>query len=245
MALISFNPVYRASHSGEQWLGALASFWGSFWLTAMISAGVVTLIFAAIERKQASTRFLEDWDPRALPAVRDPHQIPRSASIGELVGVIVCFAWFAGALGFQTVFEFSGTKIVLAPAWQDFMGGFLLLLLANIAVSGWNLFRPRWTPLRAGLRLLTDCTGGGLFCWLLKASILAEIIVPNVSSAKTMEVTSAINLWMSRSFPFAVIVCVIILLVDIRRIFRVKTTIPKLTRCAVACLLLGLIPIGA
>jgi len=228
VCLMSFSPAYRLAHSGGTWLGALGALWGSFWLGAMISFGVVTLIFAVLERTGTKIRMLEEWDPRKLPVVRDPRQIPRCSSIFELVISIVFIVWWVTALGFQTEFDFSGTKISLAPEWCYFLCGFLLVSLVNVALSGVNLFRPSWTRFRAGVRLASDVIGSGQFCWLLKSAVPMEIIVPNVPAAKTLEITNAINLWSARSFPIAVIACVVIAAVDIARIIRVKPNVAGL-----------------
>ena len=67
-----------------------------------------------------------------------------------------------------------------------------------------------------------------------------EITAPNVPPEKTLALTNAINLWASRSFPIAVLACALIALVDIRRIFRVKTTVTRLAQCAAAAILLTL-----
>jgi hypothetical protein len=222
VSLMSFSPAWRAAHSGGTWLAVLGSFWSSFCVTSFITVGVVTLVFAILERTGAKIRLLEDWEPRKLPAVRDPRQIPRCSSIFELVISIVFIVWWVTALGFQTEFDFSGTKISLAPEWCYFLCGFLLVSLVNVALSGVNLFRPSWTRFRAGVRLASDVVGSGLFCWLCKAAILVEITAPNVPAAKTLEVTNAINTGLARAFPAAVIFCVVIALVDIRRIVRVK-----------------------
>jgi hypothetical protein len=224
-SLMIFNPAYRAAHSGGSWLGLLGSLWGSLWLIAFDSVGVVTLVFAIVERVQAYTGFPKDWDPRKLPVVRDPNRIPRSTSIFELVVGIIFIIWWVSSLGFRTIFEFSGARVTLAPEWRYFLCGLLLVSLVNAALSGVNLFRRCWTRLRAGIRLASDSIGSALFCWLLKSAILAEIIVPNVPTAKTLAVTNAINLWAARSFPVAVIGCVVIILFDVRRIFRAKTAV--------------------
>ena len=98
IGLMIFNPAYRAEHSGGALLGVLVSFRSSFWLTAFISVGVVTIVFAVLERVQANTRFMEGWDPHKLPPVRDPNRIPRSSSILELVVGVVFMAWFMTAI---------------------------------------------------------------------------------------------------------------------------------------------------
>ncbi len=136
--------------------------------------------------------------------------------------------WWIG-LRFPIVPGPSGIRITLAPVWQYFFWGFLLLALANIATSGANLLRPYWTRIRAGARLATDVIGSALFCWLCKSEILVGIIVPGVAPEKLLEITRAINLWMSRSFAIAFIIGVVIAVFNVRRIIRAKTTAARFT----------------
>jgi hypothetical protein len=92
----------------------------------------------------------------------------------------------------------------------------------NTVASGVNLFRSYWTWGRASLRLVSDCIGSVLFCWLLKANILMAISVPNVDPAKTAQMATAFNWWTAKMFPFAVAVGVLIALADVYRIIRVR-----------------------
>jgi hypothetical protein len=71
-----------------------------------------------------------------------------------------------------------------------------------------------------------------IFCWILtlKDGVFAEISGANLSAARTIQITHAINLGMARAFPAALLVGVVILLVDAYRIFRVKTTETQLPR---------------
>jgi hypothetical protein len=208
----------------------LASLWGPLWLAAFFAFGVITIVFAALERSQASSRLLEDWDPRKLPAVHDPNRISRASSIFELAANTVFCMWWIGTMSPIIVLGESAARITLAPVWRYFFWGFLLLALANIAMSGVSLLRPYWTRVRASVRLATDTIGVVLFSWLCKAEILAGISVPTVAPAKTLEVTNAINLWMSRSFLMVVAVGIVIVAFDVRRIIRAKTPDPRLQR---------------
>jgi hypothetical protein len=219
--------VSRAAHSNRTLMDLLGSFWSAFWFTAFISFAVVTIVFAVLERTQSKSS-LEDWDPLKLPPVRDPNRIPRATSLIELIANLVFCIWWIGGMWYRNVLDFSSVRITLAPAWRYFFWGFLLLSLANMAVAGVSLFRPYWTRHRASLRLITDGIGSALFCWLWRSAILVEISVPNVPAAKTLEITNAINLWMSKSFPVAVVVCVVIAVVDVYRIFRVKAANTRL-----------------
>jgi hypothetical protein len=123
---------------------------------------------------------------------------------------------------YQTVLHFSGLTITLAPTWRYFFWGYLALAIANMVASGINLFRPYWTWGRATMRLVSDCVGS-VFCWLMKANIIAAISVVNVAPEKTAQVAQAIHWWSAKMFPVAVIACSIIAAIDAYRILRVRS----------------------
>jgi hypothetical protein len=215
--------VSRASHSGQSLIGSVGSFWTAFWPMAFFIIGGITTVFAVLERVQVKSRFLEEWDPRKLPPVRDPNRIPRANSFVEVVANLVFCTWLIGGMWYQTVLHFSGLTITLAPAWRYFFWGFLALSTANMVASGVNLIRPYWTWIRATIRLASDCIGSVLFCWLMKVDIIFAINVVNVAPEKTAQIAHAINWWSAKMFPFAVIACVMITLIDAYRIFRVRS----------------------
>jgi hypothetical protein len=243
IGLMSFDSGYRSAHSvGGDLFGA----WGSFWLTAFIAIGLITVVFAVLERAQSKSRFLEDWEPRKLPPVRNARLIPRASSVVEVAVNLVFLLWWVNGMWSQTIFERSSVRIVLAPTWRVFFWAYLLLAVANIVASSVNLLRPYWTGLRASIRLATDCAGAALFCWLLKARILAEISAPNLSSARAAEISNAINTHLARSFPFAVLACVIfVALPDVVRLVRLKTSRTRLLQGLAAIVVLAALTAGA
>lgn len=218
--------ILRSSHPGHSLIATIGLFWTSFWPVTLFWVGGVTIVFAVLERVQAKSRFLEDWNPRKLPPVRDPNRIARSASVTELIANMAFCIWWAcwvGGLWYQTLVHFSGVSITLAPTWRHFLWGFGLVAAANAATSAFNLFRPYWTPTRASLRLAFDGLGSALFCWLMKSNLVVAISVTNVAQEKTAQIAHAINSWSAKMFPFAIAVCVLIAVVDGYRIFRVRT----------------------
>ena len=245
IGLTIYSPGYRAEQAGHSWIAALGSLWGSFWLTALVSTGVVTIVFAVLERTQAKSHFLEKWDPRKLPAVRDTNQLPRSASIVELVVNLMFFGWWAENMSSPIVLNHPDIRIILSPVWSYFFYGFLSLALVNASLAAVNLMRPYSTRLRATLHLLSDFAGSVLFCWLLKSSVLIGIAAANVTAAKAIEITTAMNWWMSKLFPWAVIVCAVIVVVDAFRIVRVKSAGARPAHQATIVAALLLLAIGA
>jgi len=226
VSLLSFSPAYRASH-GNWVMSALAG-WSSLWVVTVLAFGAVTLVFTVLEQVQAKSHFLEKWNPRKLPPVRDPNRIQRSTSIAELVGNFVMISWIS-YLSSRTIFIGTEIRVSLSPAWTYFFWGFLLLALFNMALAGTNLMRPYWTGLRASLRLVSDGLGCVLFCWFLKANILAEIAVHGVSPETALRIRDGANLAMARSFAMAVIFCVVMVAIDVHRIVRVTGKDRRLT----------------
>jgi hypothetical protein len=218
VGLLSFSPHYRSEHSN--WVASAAAGWGSLWVVAMIAMGAVTAVFAVLEQAQAKSHFLEKWDPRKLPPVRDPNQIKRANSSFELMANLAMILWIS-YLSSGTIVNRPEIRITLSPAWNHIFWGLVLLAVFNLALSVANLMRPYWTGLRATLRLVSDGCGSALCCWFLKANILTELTVRGVSAEKTLQIRDAANLWMQKWFLIAVVVGVIIAATDIYRIIRV------------------------
>jgi hypothetical protein len=237
IGMMIFNSSYRAEHSRGGLIGIIGSVWGPLWVSAFFVIGLVTIVFAVIERVQAKSGSLEDWNPGKLPPVRDPNQIPLSSSIFELVIGVLFTGWWIGAMRSPVILNSSNVQITLAPVWRAFFWSFLCLSVVNVAMSSVNVFRPYWTRRRAGIRLATDCIGSALFCWLCKSNILASIIVQSVVPAKTLAITKAINMWMLKSFPVAVGIGILIAGFDVYRILRVKPASPQFTPGVAAAVL--------
>jgi len=232
IGMMSFSSSYRAQHIAAGWFAAIASAWSALWSTAFFALGAVTIVFVVLEQVQAKSHFLENWNPRKLPPARNPNQIPRSGSVIEVVANLVFGIWWidimSRVMSTRVILDRPEIRIVLSPVWRYFFWGFLLLALINTAAAGVNLARPYWTVPRASLRLVTDATASGLFCWmsLSKLDALAEITIPKLIPGQMQAVTNAINLAMARAFPFALVAGVVILLADAYRILRVKNTVP-------------------
>ena len=221
IALLIFNSGHAAKFSGHSWVETLGSLWASLWGTAFLAVSTVTLVFAILERVQLKSHFLEEWNPRKLPPVNNPNVISRFNSIVELAANLLFCVWWTTNMSSQLVLNEVNLRISLAPAWHYFFWGFLLVAVVNIALAIANCARPYWTARRAALRLVNDIAGSVLFCWLLKSNLLVEIAAASISPAKAVQLTAAINLWMARMFPVAVIVGVVIAVVNIFRIVRV------------------------
>ncbi len=127
--------------------------------------GLVTLTFAALERRSGMQDWTRDWDPRQLPAVRDPWLIPRSHSIPELVFNTVFLAvWLVPALLEPVLAGLAHTGWTTGQVIKDFheacFWAVALTAAINIVLAAVAIADPVWT--RA--RLLARAAGYTLFC---------------------------------------------------------------------------------
>jgi hypothetical protein len=217
--------VYSAAYRAEfltQPVSAILSAWSNLWATEFLAFGSVTIVFAILERVQAKSRFLEKWEPRKLPAVRNPSVITRPNAYFELVvNLLGLSIWMTNM--YKPIAMISDIRISVSPLWPWFFWGFLLVSIVNSVVAGANLMRPYWTMQKAAVHLVSDVAGSALFCWLMKANVLTGFAVANVSPERAAEVLNIINYWVRWSFPIAVAVGVAVLAGNIYRIVRLKT----------------------
>src|SRR5580692_618874 len=195
----------------------------NLWMTVFYCVFFTTLAFVIVEKSGAKVEGLNTWNPRKLRPVRDPHRIARSGPLGEIAVAVIFNVWFVSAFWPRPAFDLFGVQISPAPVWKIIFWSFLALAVANIALAGVNLFRPYWTRLRASLRLLFDGVGGALFCWSLKAQVLAAISVPGLPAPKAVELTRLINMLLTKALPWSAVTILVILAFDAYRIMRVRS----------------------
>lgn len=235
IGLMTYSPSYRGSHG--EWLRAAGSAWTSLWTITFFVIGIVTAVFAVLEQVQSRSHFMEKWDPRKLPPVRNANQIKRSASIGELVGHLALVGWIT-YLSSPLLVNRPEIQVLLSPVWRYFFWGYMCVALANTVLSVANIMHPYWTVRRAAFRLLSDCVGSALFCWLMKVNVVAAITIPKLGTSRTVEITNSVNQSMANTFfPLAVLFGLAIVAGDLYRIYRVRKTPISLIQGAAAVVL--------
>jgi hypothetical protein len=150
MCLLAFWPSYRVEHSGFAVLGDLTTLVNlGFYLF-----GVVTLVFAAIDRSQA--RLFDRWNPQHLPRLREWNRISRVDSVIEAAFLLVVFAWWMDP-GTSWV---QADGIEVTSIWRTLHARYFaaggLILGVTLITSVLNAIRPYWTPIRVGIRAVCN-----------------------------------------------------------------------------------------
>jgi len=222
LIILIVRPSFSASQSFPAWFMTLATVSGHLWTMAFVAAGTITLIFAILERVQAKSHWLENWNPRKLPAVRNDNLNTRTSAAFELVIIVLATAWWCAYMDTTIVYLGESVRFDLKPQWLWFFWGYLLVLLLTAAIAAFSLFRPGSSRARAAMRLVNSVLGGILFCCLLHSSIITAITAPNLTAQKSIEIANSANHWLITIFPLGVIAAVVIAAIDVYRIVRIK-----------------------
>lgn len=213
------GPLTHAVRGG--WQPPFAHIGAQLWSAWFSAMAVVTVVFAVLERTQAKQEILEKWNPRKLPPLRPKHLIPRTNSAIEVAVNLCVLAWWGWNMAAPLDLHFGDVHILLTQKWTWFFWGILLLTLGSATVAAVNFVRPWWTAPRVVARLYLDLTGGIFFCWVLKANLLATIDWPGATPEKSALVVNQVDFWLARAFPFAVFICLLIVVINAWRLVSI------------------------
>ena len=140
------GPATLATHQGDL-RTAIAMTVGNLWSAWFVAGGVITLVFAVLERSAALTKSECKWDPMKLPEVRKhERRTPAVQTVCELAFNFFGLVWLL--LIPQNHFLIFGPAagyLKPGPIWHTFY-------LPIVAVAAYSIFRclltlaqPQWT----------------------------------------------------------------------------------------------------
>jgi len=165
------GPVNLANAGGH--LGsAIAQTMANLWSAVFIAAGVITLVFAVLERTQALVGHTCKWDPSTLPPLekreKKTSQVQAVCELG--------FGWF-GLIWLLLLPQYpvlilgpAAAFLKAAPMWHSFYLPIVLLAAVSVVRSAVILVRPRWTWFPATSHLLQTALSMLLLHYILAAA---------------------------------------------------------------------------
>jgi hypothetical protein len=197
-------------------------------MSAVFTVGVITVVFAMIERYPVEYKSCEKWDPRRLPRVPktepDARPTPRATAIAELAaGLIVSWLFVTW---FRTTFDFPGLRITLAPIWRSLYWPALLVLLGGVPLGWVSLIWPARTRLRSSIRLAVHGLTLALVLILLRARIWVEITAPQFPAVDIAQAVKWTNFGIGITLLVMAIITVGEAIRDARRMFKNKAARP-------------------
>jgi hypothetical protein len=142
--------------AADRWTAGLGTL-STLWFAMFVAAGVITLVFAILERTQDQLQLLEKWELRSLPPAPKRQQPPsRTQTIFELICAGIGLLWLLAVPKYPfLIFGPAAAFLKPAPMWHVFYLPVVLLAFAGLVRQWVSLMRPQWTWLPPTARLVT------------------------------------------------------------------------------------------
>lgn len=195
-------------------------------MSAVFTLGVITLVFAIMERYPVDTKPFEKWDPRKLPRVPksppDVRSTPRATAIAEIAASLICGTLFVA--WFRTTFDLGEVHVTLSPIWRSLYWPFLAFMLSGI-LKGWvSLTWPERVRLRFAIRVAVNVGTVILAAILLNAGTWVELTAPTLPAGNMAEAVKWTNWGIKLCLIMAIVVAAGDAIPEAFRIFRRKKT---------------------
>jgi hypothetical protein len=220
--------VVTAAHPSKELIKTL---W-DLAMSAVFTVGVVTVVFAIMERRPAEySKSFVKWDPRRLPRVPktnpDGRPTPRATAIAELAAGFVVSGLFVS--WYRTTFDFPGVRITLAPVWRSLYWPMLLVLLIGALVGWVSLMWPERTRLRSSIRLAVHGLSLAIVFVLIRDRAWVEIVAPQFPAASIQDAVKWTNFGIGLTLLITALITAGDSFLEIRRIARRKPVRPLIT----------------
>jgi hypothetical protein len=200
------GPVNLANAGGD-WGPAVATTLANLWSGLFIAAGIVTLVFAIVERTNAQLAVECAWDPLKLPPVRTHERKTSFAkSTCELTFGVFGLIWLLLVPHYPVLILGPAAAFLKAgPLWHTFYVPILLLSFAGLLRSATMLARPQWTSFPLWSQLLQNVATFVALSFLINAAHAVNgtwqpFLMPEdavASSAHFIQVAGIVNLSIS------------------------------------------------
>jgi hypothetical protein len=165
------GPATLASTNGDWGKTALVTL-GNLWSGAFIAAGVITLVFAILERTQAIADINCKWDPSSLPPLQKPERKTSFVQmICELAFNVFCLVWLLLVPNHPfLILGPAAAFLKLGPIWHTFYVPIVLFTVAVIVRLAVALARLQWTAFPLWSQLLQTIVSLILVHYMIQAS---------------------------------------------------------------------------
>src|SRR5271170_3532869 len=186
LGILIFNRVQWATHLSGEWHSL-----GTLWTIIFTQFGIITVVFAVIDRVSVKSPCISDWDPRKLPKVKiETSTKRRYNAVCGIVAGIFGLLWLLAIPEYPFLIIGPAAYVVkAAPVWQTVYWPLVALSVAGIFEHVVRLLRPDLTWFPPTFKFATTL----LSAWIVNVLLHTQTYVLPVSPQGT-GVAAAVNL---------------------------------------------------
>lgn len=174
----------------------------------LLAFGVITFVFAMLERYGKPERLARKWRPSRLPPAQGKTK-NRFEIMVEMGMTTVALAWWCGLIHFQNVMPGTGgLRVDLAPVWAAWFWPILGYMVFELIVNGHALLRPARVRLNIGLAITRALAGAGILFGVRQAGHFVDVGSPTLPP----DVLAGVQANFDRGFSFGIGVTIAVFL---------------------------------
>lgn len=170
--------------------------------------GIITFIFAMLERYGDPEKVARKWRPRRLPPAKGKTK-SRFELMFEIGMTLVALAWWIGLIQFHNVMPVTGLRVELATVWADWHWWIVAYFIGELIVNGHALLEPARVRLNAGLTIARNLAGAAILWNVRQAGHFVDVSSPHIPADAMIEVQANFD----RGFSFGIGVAIAVFIV--------------------------------
>ncbi len=192
--------------------------------TALVYLGVLTAVFALLDRHQVRIGLFDNWQPTALAPINDKLKVRYGDSLFELIFNVLFICWWSGLVQFPSFIIHDGSHLPfkLSDAWQAWWLAILVLVSFDVLLAATNLMQPRWTRSKLMFRLLLNSVSLAILWQLFQTD---QLVAYNLQAGdapapeKLLTLMNQVSHWVLAAIGA---VCIAEMMQDIRRLLLLR-----------------------
>jgi hypothetical protein len=168
--VLLFHRTEAAAHLSGEWNSL-----GTLWTVVFTQFGIITIVFAVIDRVSVKTPCISEWDPRKLPKLKVESTTKRRVNaFAGLVFGIFGLLWLLAIPNYPfLIIGPAAYFLKAAPIWQTVYWPIVVLAIASIFEQVVTLIRPQLTWFPPTFRIATTF----LAAWVVNALLHTQTFV--------------------------------------------------------------------